>query len=139
MTQLLQAQGWYGVFLLAVPAPEPDPDDERLRTKADIFVRLRPLIGWTSAEGGFRGLYYNEMDRRLSTSHPLAAGSHLAETHLGDIWESATPLVYKLLTWAVLEHASHARRLLEGQFSLVLTESARILFEDRKIPLPEER
>lgn len=134
MTQLLQARGWYGVFVHAEPM-QPGPDGEDgARERVRLHVQLRPLIGWTSVEGGFSGLYYNEMYGKLSTATKVTADA--PGFHLGDVCQAEAPVIRALLIGNVL-HAGQERFAQYSQmYEIELTAEAKTLFEEKRIPLP---
>lgn len=113
--------------------PVPDGEDgarERLRLR----VQLRPLIGWTSVEGGFSGLYYNEMYGRLHTAVKITQDA--PGFHLGDICTGETPMVRVLLINNVLRAAAERHALYSQEFEIELTEEATLLFVKKRVPLP---
>lgn len=133
MTQLLQARGWYGVFIRAEPM-EPAADGESgVCERVRLHVQLRPLIGWTSAEGGFQGLYYNEMIGRLSTAVKISENSGF---HLGDICQDQTTTIRALLIKSVLDQAAVRYEQYRQEFETHLSDEAETLLVKKRIPLP---
>lgn len=134
MTQLLQARGWYGVFLHAEPM-QPKPDGENgAKECARLHVQLRPLIGWTSVEGGFSGLYYNEMYGKLSTATKITIDA--PGFHVGDICQSEDTTIRALLIKNVLDQGHRRYVQYLHEFEVELTEEAISLLVMKKIPLP---
>jgi hypothetical protein len=88
--QLLPAPrttNWFGIFLHA----KRDTEDNLPIVR--IHAAFRPLVGWTSAEGGWQGLYYCEKTCRLVT--PMKLGENNASVnaehciHLADFSTTA--------------------------------------------------
>jgi hypothetical protein len=114
---------------------EPAADGEAgLRERARLHVQLRPLIGWTAAEGGFQGLYYNEMRGRLSTTTKICEDS--PGFHLGDICQDETTTIRVLLIKTVLEQGQVRYTQYQQEFEVFLTEEAETLLVKKRIPLP---
>lgn len=133
VTQLLQARGWYGVFV-RVEDMEPAADGEAgLRERARLHVQLRPLVGWTSVEGGFQGLYYYELFGRLHTATKISEDH---TEHLGDICVDEVATIRTLLMRNVLDRGKAFYERLQQQYSIELTEDAETLLKKRRIPLP---
>ena len=105
MTQLLQARGWYGIF----GRTQYEHDDEG--PCCMVTIKARPLIGWTSFEGGFQGLYYDEASRRLLTQTKLTqVTSSGVDIHLGDVSLCDPPAVRTLLLNALSRNVAQIRR-----------------------------
>jgi len=129
--QLLQARGWYGVFLRTVSDEPVENIELGVREVVRLSVRLRPLVGWSSAEGGFRGLYYNEQSNRLTTEAAV-----LQEQLLGDICEDETTTIRAILIKNVLDRADSLYNGLMINKGVLLDESAVELLLHHRLPKP---
>jgi hypothetical protein len=121
------------VFLRAEPM-EPVAYGDSVTKRARLHVQIRPLIGWTSAEGGFRGLYYNEANGTLNT-HLKITADHPGY-FLGDVCDDETPTIRAVLLHNVLETGAHYRDVYENALKIELTEAAKEFFEEKRLPIP---
>lgn len=121
------------MFLRAEPA-EPVAQGDSLQERVRLDIQIRPLIGWTSAEGGFRGLYYNEGAGSLSTHLKITADN--PGFFLGDVCEDETPTVRGILLQGVFERGEGHRKAYAAEYTIELTKAARKFFEQRKLPTP---
>lgn len=124
------------MFLRAEPmepvAVEQD-GEEGLRERARLHVQLRPLIGWTSWEGGFQGLYYNEARGLLSTRTKICEDH--PGFHLGDICQDETTTIRNLLVRNVLEAGAERHEQYKQQYEIHLSDEAETLLVKKRIPL----
>jgi len=134
--QLLQARGWYGVFLSSVPKQIDSSEDGGLLETFTVSVRLRPLVGWMSAEGGFQGLYYHE-GRGALYSHAKIV-EEFPGMFAGDICVDEVRTIQAILQQRVVEKVRAYLQGIEkrGMIRLDLSEETKILREKGRLPIP---
>lgn len=134
MQQLLQARGWYGVFFVKDPlSVSPDSDGGLVETFR-VSIRLRPLIGWMSAEGGFQGLYYHEARGALYSWRKIT--EEVPGYFCGDICVDEVHTIQAILQHAVVEKGRAWLKDLMGRVAVDLSEEAKIFLDKGRLPIP---
>jgi hypothetical protein len=146
VTHLLQAEHWYGIFLYITTKRFVTAEEEGLPIHAaHIHAMARPLVGWTTAEGGFQGLYYYERDRRLATAirieqggpiFPSAEDETLVTAHLGDIAiYEAIAVVQKTMREAIIRRAAQLEQQYISDHRITLSQAAQSLLRHHVLPI----
>lgn len=132
--QLLQARGWYGAFFVLDPVSVSSDKEGGLVETVRVSIRLRPLIGWMSAEGGFQGLYYHEARGALYSWRKIT--EEVPGYFCGDICVDEVPTIQAILQHSVVEKGRAWLKDLMGRYSVNASEEVVVFLDKGQLPIP---